>query len=96
MPPNMETLAVAGNPEDETVFAAAGNVTNGGACPSGQTCPLGGTGLLKSSDCGSTWTLVTSKMPGFGQRESLHGRPVGSPHRSRRAAEYVHEQRLRK
>jgi hypothetical protein len=59
-PVNMETYVVAVNPEDETVFAAAGNVTNGGACPSGMSCPSHGTGVYKSSDCGSTWAKVST------------------------------------
>jgi hypothetical protein len=61
VPGNMEVLAVAVNPEDETVYASAGNVTNGGACPSGQKCPSEGTGILKSSDCGASWTPISNK-----------------------------------
>jgi hypothetical protein len=50
-PSNMETLSVVVNPEDETVYAAAGNVTNGGSQA---------TGVMKSSDCGATWTVVSA------------------------------------
>src|SRR5271154_2067172 len=57
MPANLETLAVAVNPKDGTVFAAAGNVTNGSSCPAGVQCPSIGTGIYKSSDCGATWSL---------------------------------------
>jgi hypothetical protein len=39
MPVNLETLAVAVNPKDETVFAAAGNVTNGSSCPPARLVP---------------------------------------------------------
>ncbi|HLK36294.1 MAG TPA: sialidase family protein [Polyangiaceae bacterium] len=74
-PANMETLAVAVNPEDETVYAAAGNVTNGSACPAGATCPSQGTGVLKSTDCGATWTLVTSKTPGSAAANLFTGDP---------------------
>jgi hypothetical protein len=51
LPSNMETLAVVVNPNDQTVYAAAGNKTNGGDS---------GTGVLKSTDCGATWTLVST------------------------------------
>ena len=44
----MQTIAVAVNPKDQSVFAAASNKTNGGN---------GSTGIYKSTDCGSTWTL---------------------------------------
>jgi hypothetical protein len=59
-PANMEVYTVAANPQNGTVFAAGGNVTNGPACPAGATCPSGGTGILKSSDCGATWTKVST------------------------------------
>ena len=52
-PSNMQTWAVAVNPTDESVFAAAGNVTNGGAPPLS-------TGVYKSSDCGATWSVVST------------------------------------
>jgi photosystem II stability/assembly factor-like uncharacterized protein len=55
-PPNNQTLAVAVDPLSGIVYAAAGNVTNGGACPAGQQCPSASTGLYKSADCGATWT----------------------------------------
>jgi hypothetical protein len=54
MPANLETLAVAVNPKDETVFAVAGNVTNGSSGPAGTTCPSMGTGIYKSGDCGAS------------------------------------------
>lgn len=50
-PSNMETLAVAVNPVDHTVFAAAGNKTNGGNS---------GTGVYRSADCGATWVHVST------------------------------------
>jgi hypothetical protein len=75
MPANMETLAVAVNPQDETVYAAAGNVTNGQACPMGSTCPSGSTGLYKSSDCGATWMPITSTKPGSDSANLLTGDP---------------------
>jgi hypothetical protein len=59
-PPNLEAGCVAINPNDQSVFAAAGNVTNGPACPSGTTCPSGGTGVYKSTDCGATWTKIST------------------------------------
>ncbi|HEV8248043.1 MAG TPA: hypothetical protein VGP93_19850 [Polyangiaceae bacterium] len=46
-PSNMQTIAVAVNPSDQSVFAAASNKTNGGD---------GSTGIYKSTDCGATWT----------------------------------------
>ncbi len=74
-PPNMETLAVVVNPEDGTVYAAAGNVTNGGACPDGGQCPSQGTGVLASSDCGATWTRVSSDAMGSDSARLLTGDP---------------------
>jgi hypothetical protein len=74
-PPNMETLAVVVNPEDGTVYAAAGNVTNGGACPDGGTCPSQGTGVLASSDCGATWKRVSSDAAGSDSAHLLTGDP---------------------
>jgi hypothetical protein len=50
-PTNMETLAVVVNPLDQTIYAAAGNKTNGGN---------GGTGVYKSTDCGATFTFVST------------------------------------
>lgn len=50
-PTNMETLAVVVDPSDGSVYAAAGNKTNGGN---------GGTGVYKSTDCGATFTLVST------------------------------------
>jgi hypothetical protein len=52
-PSNMETLAVIVNPLDQTLYAAAGNKTNGGNS---------GTGVYKSTDCGATFTFVTTGM----------------------------------
>ena len=74
-PPNMEVMAVVVNPLDESVYAAAGNVTNGGACPAGQTCPAGGTGVFKSIDCGATWARVSSTAPGSDSANLLTGDP---------------------
>jgi hypothetical protein len=50
-PTNMETLAVVVDPSDGSVYAAAGNKTNGGN---------GGTGVYKSTDCGATFALVST------------------------------------
>jgi hypothetical protein len=75
MPVNLEALAVAVNPQDGTVYAAAGNVTNGPACPQGSTCPSMGTGIYKSSDCGATWTPITSKTPGSDSANLFTGDP---------------------
>ena len=61
------------NPKDDAVFASAGNVTNAGACPSGQTCPSGGTGILKSQDCGATWTPISDETPGTPSANFLTG-----------------------
>jgi photosystem II stability/assembly factor-like uncharacterized protein len=74
-PSNMEVLAVVVNPADDTVFAAAGNVTNGGACPSGATCPSAGTGVYKSSDCGATWARVSDTTAGTDSANLLTGDP---------------------
>jgi hypothetical protein len=74
-PPNLEVLAVVVNPEDETVFAAAGNVTNGGACPSGTQCPTEGTSIYKSSDCGATWSRVSATTMGSDAAKLLTGDP---------------------
>jgi photosystem II stability/assembly factor-like uncharacterized protein len=52
-PSNMQNWSVAVNPQDESVFAAAGNVTNGGMPPIS-------TGVYKSTDCGATWSLVST------------------------------------
>ncbi len=57
-PANMETWSVAVNPHDATVFAAAGNITNG-CGGSGQPACVA-TGVFKSSDCGGSWTLVST------------------------------------
>jgi hypothetical protein len=51
----MEALAVVVDPRDQTVYAAAGNKTNGGN---------GGTGILKSTDCGASWALASTGMNG--------------------------------
>jgi hypothetical protein len=59
-PPNLEAGCIAVNPNDQSVFAAAGNVTNGAACPAGTTCPSMGTGVYKSTDCGATWTKIST------------------------------------
>jgi hypothetical protein len=75
MPANLETLAVAVNPKDGTVFAAAGNVTNGSSCPAGAKCPSIGTGVYKSIDCGATWILWSSTIPGSDSANLLTGDP---------------------
>jgi hypothetical protein len=49
-PSNMETTCVGLNPLDQSVYGAAGNVTNGGN---------GGTGVYRSTDCGATWAKVS-------------------------------------
>src|SRR5262249_46665220 len=58
-PPNMESTCVAVNPRDGAIYAGGGNVTNSMGCPSGTKCPSGGVGVLKSTDCGATWTKVS-------------------------------------
>jgi len=55
MPTNMEVLSVVVAQQDQSVYASAGNKTNGGN---------GGTGVLKSTDCGATWTKVSTGMNG--------------------------------
>ncbi len=52
-PSNMETLSVVVSPLDQRVYAAAGNKTNGGNA---------GTGVYKSTDCGATFTFVSTGM----------------------------------
>jgi hypothetical protein len=59
-PPNMEVYSVAVNPTDGTVFMAGGNNTNSGACPQNVECPLVLTGLMRSSDCGATFTRINT------------------------------------
>jgi hypothetical protein len=51
VPSNMEAYTVAVDPQDQTVYATAGNKTDGGN---------GGTGVMKSTDCGATWTLAST------------------------------------
>jgi hypothetical protein len=55
MPTNMEVLSVVVAQQDQSVYASAGNKTNGGN---------GGTGVLKSTDCGATWKKVSTGMNG--------------------------------
>lgn len=50
-PDNMEAATIAVNPIDCSVFATAGNKTNGGD---------GGTGVFKSSDAGATWSKIST------------------------------------
>jgi hypothetical protein len=50
-PSNMESASLVVNPVDLSVYAAAGNKTNGGD---------GGTGVFKSTDCGATWAKVST------------------------------------
>jgi hypothetical protein len=52
-PSNLESIVVGVNPQDESVYAAAGNVTNGGNPPIG-------TGIYKSVDCGASWKKVST------------------------------------
>lgn len=62
-PPNMESMAVAVNPLDGTVYAAAGNVTNGGH---------EGTGVYRSSNCGQSFELISK---GAGAQNLFTGNP---------------------
>jgi hypothetical protein len=62
-PSNMETLAVIVSPQDQTVYAAAGNKTNMGN---------GSTGVYKSIDCGATFTFVST---GAGKDKIMSGDP---------------------
>jgi hypothetical protein len=57
-PSNLEPWGVAVNPQDGTVFAGAGNITNG-CGGSGQPACIA-TGIYRSTDCGATWTLVST------------------------------------
>lgn len=57
-PSNLETWSIAVNPHDSTVFAAAGNITNGCGGAGKPACVA--TGVYKSSDCGGTWTLIST------------------------------------
>lgn len=50
-PDNMEVATIAINPIDCSVYATAGNETNGGD---------GGTGVYKSSDAGATWAKIST------------------------------------
>lgn len=50
-PDNMEAAAIAVNPIDCSVYAAAGNETNGGD---------GGTGIFKSTDAGASWSKIST------------------------------------
>jgi hypothetical protein len=72
-PGNMEAYSVAVNPADGTVFAAGGNVTNMSQCPAGDSCPPGGTGILRSSDCGATWSSISVTTPGSDSAKLLTG-----------------------
>jgi hypothetical protein len=59
----METMAVVVNPLDGTVYAAAGNATNGGQ---------EGTAVYRSSDCGASFELVSN---GSGATNLFTGNP---------------------
>jgi Photosynthesis system II assembly factor YCF48 len=50
-PDNMEAATIAIDPIDCSVYATAGNKTNGGD---------GGTGVFKSSDAGATWSKIST------------------------------------
>ena len=57
-PSNMETWAVAVDPQAETVYAAAGNITN--TCGGDGQPACTSTGIYASSDCGGSFTGVTT------------------------------------
>jgi hypothetical protein len=50
-PANMETFSIAVNPLDLSVLSTAGNKTNGGT---------GSVGIFKSTDCGASWTKIST------------------------------------
>lgn len=60
-PRNMEAFTVVVNPKDGTVYAMGSNQTNDQACPE---CPKSMTGILRSSDCGATFTRVNDGTEG--------------------------------
>lgn len=72
-PPNMEVYSVAVNPVDGTVFMSGGNNTNGGACPKDTQCPQTLTGLMRSSDCGATFSRINSVEPGTDSANLITG-----------------------
>lgn len=72
-PPNMEVYSVAVNPVDGTVFMSGGNNTNGGACPQGAQCPQTLTGLMRSSDCGATFSRINSVEAGTDSANLITG-----------------------
>jgi hypothetical protein len=82
-PANMETLSVVVDPSDQSVYAAAGNKTNGGN---------GGTGVYRSKDCGATFELVSTGMNGD---KLATGDPWGDARRFRPPGDALHQQRLR-
>jgi len=51
MPSNMEAYGVAVSPSDQIAYATGGNKTDGGD---------GGPGVLRSTDCGATWAVVST------------------------------------
>jgi hypothetical protein len=57
----MQSIAVAVNQQEGSVYAAASNATNGGN---------GSTGIYKSTDCGATWTAWNT---GAGQADLATG-----------------------
>jgi hypothetical protein len=60
-PPNIEAWGLAVNPQSpNVVYLTGGNITNGPACPAGQTCPPTGTGVYVSQDCGATFSLLST------------------------------------
>jgi hypothetical protein len=72
-PANMEVYSVAVSPSDGTVFMAAGNNTNGGACPKDTQCPQTLTGMMRSSDCGATFERINSIEPGSDSANLITG-----------------------
>ena len=67
-PSNMETWAVVIGLQDQRIYAAAGNITNG--CGGDKPCK--GTGAMESTDCGATWT---AKSTGKNSDKLLTGDP---------------------
>jgi hypothetical protein len=72
-PPNVEVYSVAVSPLDGTVFVSGGNNTNGAACPQGTTCPQTLTGVLRSSDCGASFSRINSVAPGTDSANLITG-----------------------
>jgi len=59
-PANIETYAVTVHPQQpNVVYLSGGNITNGSACPAGQTCPSVSLGVYVSTDCGGTFAPLS-------------------------------------